>query len=187
MNIHGIAVSPQEFAEGQPALFWQAPKLLAEAMAAAVGPRTVAVFAHVNHGRWVVACPDCNGAQLACLTDHRFMCHVCANVAADGLWRPVIWPAEVTDISSVMAKRTDRRMQNYEPGETVKDLREQNEVLDGAAILGGQPLQLQGDAYPKGHKHAWPKRATEDVVYTCSGCGAMYDGAAIQSERRGGS
>ena len=45
--------------------------------------------AYLNWGRWVVDCPDCKNAQLACRTDHRFLCDQCGNIAAGSLWRPV--------------------------------------------------------------------------------------------------
>lgn len=83
------------------------------------------VPAYVNEGRWVVDCPDCNNAQLACRTDHRFMCNECGNLAIGRLWRPVRWPAEVHRIEPLLAGRPARN-QNWIPGEVVELLAIEN-------------------------------------------------------------
>jgi hypothetical protein len=51
------------------------------------------LYAHVNHGRWVVECDDdaCHDAQFASETDPRFFCVHCYNVRSGGQWRPVVW------------------------------------------------------------------------------------------------
>lgn len=84
------------------------------------GPDT-AISAYVNHGRWIAECPDCKNAQLACKTDHRFLCNECGNVAVDNLWRAVIWPANVEGIESMLESRP-RVNQNWVPGEHGADL-----------------------------------------------------------------
>ena len=73
--------------------------------------------AYVNHGRWVVDCPDCRNAQLACKTDPRFLCDNCGNVAVGKLWRTVVWPPNVNGIESMLQNRPLEN-QNWEPGET---------------------------------------------------------------------
>jgi len=88
---------------------------------AGIAPPAAAVAVYGNHGRWVVDCPDCGGAQLACRTDRRFMCNECGNVVIERLWRPVIWPADVAAIDVALADRPIRN-QNWRPGETVDDL-----------------------------------------------------------------
>lgn len=90
--------------------------------ATAPGPSTPA---YVNHGRWVVDCPDCNNAQLACRTDRRFMCNDCGNIALGGLWRPVEWPANPQAIETVLESRPMEN-QNWVPGETVQMLAADN-------------------------------------------------------------
>lgn len=78
--------------------------------------------AYVNHGRWVVGCPDCNNAQLACRTDKRFLCNECGNVAVSGLWRPVIWPTDAAAIETELEKRKLPN-QNWAPTQSLKDLK----------------------------------------------------------------
>lgn len=164
--------------------FWTAPVPVEEALAAGTAPKRDGVPVEGNHGRWVVICPTCRAAQLADPVDRRFMCHSCANAAVNGLWRPVIWPKNHEAIATVLDQRPNMADRNYEWGETVDQLREQNELLAGATVL--EPVQLQGAAWPDGHTHAWPRQVKDDVVYVCEGCGARYDGAAIRSERKAG-
>lgn len=79
----------------------------------------------VSDGRWVVACPDCNSAQLASQTDPRFMCIECANVINGGNWRPLHWPRNRAAIEKVLQLRPTVN-QNWHPGETVADLKVEN-------------------------------------------------------------
>lgn len=113
-------------AEWVPALAWSAARPLAEAMAAATGPVEIAALAYANSGRWVIDCPDCNSAQMACRTDQRFMCVECANLAVDGLWRPVTWPDEVATIEAVLEVRPTPN-QNWDPAEPVEALAAENQ------------------------------------------------------------
>lgn len=76
-----------------------------------------AVPAYVNHGRWVVDCPDCHNAQLACRTDHRFLCNECGNIAVGRRWRPVVWPDDADKIAALLDHRP-REFQNWMPGES---------------------------------------------------------------------
>lgn len=85
----------------------------------------VSVF--VNHGRWVAECPDCKNAQLACRTDHRFLCNNCGNVTIQGLWRSVLWPADIAGIEAALASRPIVN-QNWETGQTVEDLKAETRV-----------------------------------------------------------
>lgn len=48
-------------------------------------------YARLDHGRWIVQCPECSSAQLAASTDPRFYCIECGN-SGTGAWLPVIWP-----------------------------------------------------------------------------------------------
>lgn len=113
-------VPPARGAEWAPRAHWTAPAPLEAAMAAPTA-HGESVSVVVNHGRWVVACPDCQGAQLACRTDKRFMCDECGNVAIGGEWRPVVWPPQATAIEAVLKRRRIVN-QNWLPGETVQDL-----------------------------------------------------------------
>lgn len=83
------------------------------------------VPAYVNHGRWVVDCPDCRNAQLACRTDHRFMCNECGNIAVGKLWRPVIWPANARGIEAMLQNRPSVN-QNWYPEESKTGLAIEN-------------------------------------------------------------
>lgn len=93
-------------------------------LSAATAP-DAAVPAYVNQGRWVVDCPDCNNAQLACKTDHRFLCNECGNLAVGRLWRPVTWPAEVPRLERLLERRPVP-YQNWLPGESVEILAIEN-------------------------------------------------------------
>lgn len=88
------------------------------------------IKAYVNHGRWIVDCPDCCNAQLACRTDHRFMCNECGNVAGGSLWRPVEWPGNIAAIESMLENRP-RENQNWVPGETAEILAIDNLTYGG--------------------------------------------------------
>jgi hypothetical protein len=101
---------------------WTAATPRLQALAAATAPDEFALTAYANEGRWVVMCPDCGGAQLAAREDARFMCVECANFAIEGLWRAVVWPADVDGIEAELERRPFRRNQNWHPGETVEDL-----------------------------------------------------------------
>lgn len=75
------------------------------------------IQAYLNWGRWVVDCPDCRNAQLACRTDPRFMCNECGNVASGKLWRPVEWPPNVQAIETLLQNRPVEN-QNWTPSES---------------------------------------------------------------------
>jgi hypothetical protein len=107
---------------GQP-VFWAADRDLDEALAAKLGSKLTAIEVYANHGRWVVECPTCHGAQLAVRTDPRFMCVNCGNASVGGVWRPVIWPKDHPEIEAILDARPMPHTRNWAPGETVKDLR----------------------------------------------------------------
>lgn len=89
-------------------------------LSAATDPEA-GVPAYANWGRWVVDCPDCSNAQLACRTDRRFMCNECGNLSIGRLWRPVIWPSNVQAIENLLEGRP-KEFQNWNPGEQVATL-----------------------------------------------------------------
>lgn len=97
-----------------------------QVLTAKTAPAAESIAAYANHGRWVVACPDCDGAQIACPDDRRFMCNECGNVSIGGLWRPVVWPKDRAKIDALLNLRP-RNNQHWVPGETLADLREENE------------------------------------------------------------
>lgn len=106
-----------------PALFWQAPVSFADSGRGIALAEPLPVTA--NHGRWVVECPDCAGAQLACATDHRFLCNYCGNTAVDGAWRRIAWPQDRNEIEEALAVRPQPN-RNWSPAQTVADLLAEN-------------------------------------------------------------
>lgn len=111
---------------------WTAPVPAAQAFAAGMGPRSTAIAAYVNHGRWVVECPDCAGAQMACPDDRRFMCNNCANALNGGFWRLVAWPKDRDKIEALLRPRPIEN-QHWRPGETVVDLKAENKLMGVSA------------------------------------------------------
>lgn len=83
------------------------------------------ISVYANHGRWIVECPDCRNAQLACKTDLRFLCDQCGNVAAGKLWRPVVWPPDVNGIENLLKNRPVEN-QNWYPPESKTGLAIEN-------------------------------------------------------------
>lgn len=79
----------------------------------------------LNQGRWIVCCPDCNGAQLASQADPRFLCNECGNIANGSAWRPLIWPSNRAAIEAALDRRLIQN-QNWVPGETIADLLAEN-------------------------------------------------------------
>jgi hypothetical protein len=114
---------------------------------------TINVQAFLNHGRWLVTCPDCGVALLA---QPELVCPVCfPSIQAKafqpiqgGLLRPVddveiiertrlqareagrelnpIYPVERQQIEKILRQRPSRANFNWVPGETLEILRQQN-------------------------------------------------------------
>lgn len=167
---------------------------LEQALSAASAPASEAVHVVINHGRWVVNCPACGGAQLGCPTDPRFMCNECANLAVGGLWRPVVWPKEAAEIAALIAARADATAQNYDPGETLAELREQNSLLESGELATATDLryipgadtdeEVPGGASDwEGHTHHWPKKIEPDQDYVCPECGEDFPGFVLLMDR----
>jgi len=97
-------------------------------------PATIAgrVQARINHGRWLVGCPGCNSALVVDLSELVFMCVECGNAAHGGQWLQVTLPRNRKAIEVELLKRpfgrnpADAPTRNWEPGETVEDLRREN-------------------------------------------------------------
>lgn len=85
----------------------------------------------INHGRWIVDCPFCPGAQMADPEDRRFFCVDClhAGTPAEGCWLRVEWPP--ADRRAAAEELLERRLvphQNWQPEtESIGDLRRENE------------------------------------------------------------
>jgi ribosomal protein L37AE/L43A len=91
------------------------------------------VAARINHGRWLVDCPGCNSALVVDLSEPVFMCVECANAANDGKWFQVTVPTNRAAIEIELLKRpmngrnpAEAVNRNWEPGETVATLRQEN-------------------------------------------------------------
>lgn len=116
-------VPPEQGALWHPAACWTAPVPLAQV--AGNGTGGLAYNAFISHGRWVVGCLDCSSAELACLTDPRFMCAECANVGNDHLFRRVIFPPNRAEIEAALLLRPVAN-RNWMPPETLEDLLAEN-------------------------------------------------------------
>lgn len=90
--------------------------------------RGVKLHAEINHGRWVVCCPEpgCGGAVVASPDDRRFYCPYCLNDAHGNRFIRVIFPEKVLEIELLLSPRAESN-RNWKPGETLNDLRRENE------------------------------------------------------------
>lgn len=70
------------------------------------------MFAELNHGRWIVCCPEdgCTNAELA--TTDRFLCSVCGERGR------IVWPVERGEIERLTLVRPVKN-RNWTPGESV--------------------------------------------------------------------
>jgi hypothetical protein len=85
------------------------------------------VTAFINHGRWIVTCPFCPGAELASKTNPVFICQSCWNSEIGGKQLTVLFPEKVKDIEDALTVRPlDNR--NWETTETVETLLADNEL-----------------------------------------------------------
>ena len=91
------------------------------------------VAARINHGRWLVDCAGCNSALVISLSELVFMCVECGNAANGGKWFAVTIPRNRKAIEDELLKRpwngrnpASAINRNWEPGETVATLRQEN-------------------------------------------------------------
>jgi hypothetical protein len=82
--------------------------------------------AFVNDGRWIVQCPDCNGAQPAFDGELLYMCHGCWNISTQHKWRRVTFPPDRVDIEGALEIRPLSQNRWWKPPETLQDLRDEN-------------------------------------------------------------
>lgn len=77
------------------------------------------MFVELNHGRWVVDCPEdgCFNAELA--TTDRFVCSICGHRGR------IVWPDNRAEIERLTLVRPVRN-RNWFPGETVAGLAAEN-------------------------------------------------------------
>lgn len=83
--------------------------------------------AYVNHGRWVADCPSefCNGA-VAVTPGQPFLCGSCLNIDIGCRYRMIEWPHERGAIEAALSERPVPEVANWLPGETARDLRNEN-------------------------------------------------------------
>lgn len=104
--------------ERKHAIFCQKNKALIESYVAP-GPPLVA---YVNWGRWVIDCRCGSGAAVE-LRKREAYCFECGGIHRD----VQLPPADIlTQIESVLERRTHLSAQNWSPTETVDDLRAEN-------------------------------------------------------------
>lgn len=84
-----------------------------------------ALPARVYEGLWIVDCP-CGGAEMICRGHPILWCCSCGNRYAGGLWRQVELPANAPEIERLLDLRPFPVNQNWQPGETVDQLRAEN-------------------------------------------------------------
>lgn len=89
--------------------------------------------ARVNHGRWIVDCPDCRGAMPVWVEQPLMWCSDCQNRAVGHRWRRVALPVveERVAIEAILSQRPNPANRNWEPGEAVADL-----IAENAAHAG---------------------------------------------------
>jgi hypothetical protein len=87
-----------------------------------------ALAAEINHGRWIVRCPACGGAEMVDPSDPRFFCLSCHNEAHGGKWLPVKLPSAShrSKLEAELLKRPRSPNRNWLPGETLKQLQGDN-------------------------------------------------------------
>ena len=88
-------------------------------------PDAEPVHVVVNHGRWLVRCRNCPGAELARRRHPWFWCTSCYNHHLDNRLIPVIWPADPDAIAALLGPRP-LHAKNWEPGESLDVLRAEN-------------------------------------------------------------
>lgn len=84
-------------------------------------------YAEANWGRWIARCPSgmCTNAMQLRMWEQGFECD---GPGSCGWTSPVIWPADPEGIAVLLAMRPDSRARNWVPGETLRDLLEENAV-----------------------------------------------------------
>ncbi len=87
-------------------------------------PTSEVVYAYVNHGRWVVDCPWCSGAEFA-FEEGAFFCESCRNAGAGGKPIRALFPATRQAIERALDGRPVQN-RNWRPGESLQQLRAEN-------------------------------------------------------------
>ena len=82
-------------------------------------------------GRWIADCDneDCVGAEMIDWKLPVFMCCACFNRAVGFQWRRIALPENRVGIERALLRRPKANIHNFEPGETLADLIEQNHMI----------------------------------------------------------
>lgn len=80
----------------------------------------------VNHGRWIVKCPYCRGAELL-NEEHLFMCQSCFNAPASYKFLKVKVPRWGSSIEAILLKRPMMENRNW-TNEEASELEEENKA-----------------------------------------------------------
>jgi hypothetical protein len=103
----------------------------------------------VNHGRWIVRCPFCTGAQLADPDERVFFCIDCLNHKVQGRIVRVKWPSPALrgPIEQALTDRPVTTNRNWESREELSYLLAEN-VMNGVGTVysrkGGSQLDETG-------------------------------------------
>jgi len=84
-----------------------------------------AVKAEINHGRWIVRCPACSGAEEADPGEPIFYCLSCGNDENGGHVMQVVFPDDRAAIEAALLRR-EMGNRNWAPGESLSDLEMEN-------------------------------------------------------------
>lgn len=94
---------------------------------------SVTVDAYVNGSRWVCSCPDlaCGGAERVSFLSGVMFCCECRNAANGNDYIQVAVPDADTreGIESALLVRPDWRTRNWQPGESIQDLLDENAAM----------------------------------------------------------
>lgn len=88
----------------------------------------VPIAARINHGRWIMDCPYCSGAEMVDPDDKRFFCLHCFMEENLNKPRPVTFPPKPQRlaIERVLLLRPLKINRNWFPGETIAELKQEN-------------------------------------------------------------
>jgi hypothetical protein len=103
-------------------------------IAAGVDDKAAPLPAMVNHGAWIVICPNCRGAEYA-FENGYFFCCSCKNSRNGHKYRNVIFPRDRAPIEALLIKRPlDNR--NWAPGESLAQLDYENKLHARELLTG---------------------------------------------------
>ncbi len=84
------------------------------------------VDAEINHGRWIVRCPACAGAEEVDPDEPVFYCLSCGNADVGGHVMMAVFPDDRGEIEAALLKRLDIGTRNWNTNESLEDLEAEN-------------------------------------------------------------